>query len=195
MIPLSRSWGNQNTISFSTSFLVYFWHMFLFCDMLLNNSFVRTLWLPISSFKKWDMTTMKPNWQSQFSLQKQLAKLDLFSYIKKKKFWLCFSSQINYLVHMPMTVPQFQKQREPSTNWPHFLTSLRMARAWHPGPNSIYHFSVYTGIPSVKIFWDPKLLKKKILRHIWHTTEFTHSRVRIDWFVCTFTGCVPLPQI
>ena len=140
MIPLSRSWGNQNTISFSTSFLVYFWHMFLFCDMLLNNSFVRTLWLPISSFKKWDMTTMKPNWQSQFSLQKQLAKLDLFSYIKKKKFWLCFSSQINYLVHMPMTVPQFQKQREPSTNWPHFLTSLRMARAWHPGPNSTNYY-------------------------------------------------------
>ena len=30
------------------------------------------------------MTTMKPNWQSQFSLPKQLAKLDLFSYIKKK---------------------------------------------------------------------------------------------------------------
>ena len=169
MIHLSRSWGNQNTISFSTSFLVYFWHMFLFCDMLLNNSFVRTLWLPISSFKQEDMTSMKPNWQSQFSLPKQLAKLNLFSYIKKKKFWLCFSSHISYLVHMPMTVPQFQKQQELSTNWFHFLTSLKMTRTWHPGPNNIYHFSVNTSIPLVEdILGSKAFLKKNIETHLTH---------------------------
>ena len=129
--------------------------MFLFCDMLLNNSFVRTLWLPISSFKQWDMTTMKPNWQSQFSLPKQLAKLDLFSYIKKKILTLFFNSHklLRTHAHDGGSVPE----AEPSTNWSHFLTSLSMARAWHPGPNNIYHFSVYTSIPSVKIFWDPKL--------------------------------------
>ena len=36
------------------------------------------------------MTSMKPNWQSQFSLPKQLAKLNLFCYIKKKKFLTLF---------------------------------------------------------------------------------------------------------
>lgn len=116
MIPLSRSWGNQNTISFSTSFLVYFWHMFLFCDMLLNNSFVRTLWLPISSFKQWDMTTMKTNWQSQFSLPKQLAKLDLFSYIKKKSSDLFFNSHklLRTHAHDGASVPeQSRAQTDP----------------------------------------------------------------------------------
>lgn len=64
---------------------------------------------------------MKPNWQSQFSLQKQLAKLDLFSYIKKKKILTLFFKSDKLLstyAHDGASVPKAARAEHKLTPFP-----------------------------------------------------------------------------